>query len=47
MTGHVKNCELIPREGEILFTVTEDGKITPTLDGYIIAPKEKYRVVPL
>lgn len=37
----VQNCLIVPRQGEILFTLTED-QIIPNLDGYAIVPREQY-----
>lgn len=40
--GYVKNCYLGPRIGETMFTTDNNANPIPTLDGYVIIPKEQF-----
>jgi len=45
--GFLKNCVTIPREGysEPLIQISEDGTITPHLEGYTILPNEQFEAL--
>jgi hypothetical protein len=40
--GFIKNCILVSKINDVLFTVRKDGTIIPTLDGYAIIPREEH-----
>ena len=42
--GYVRNCIMIPRDGDRMF-VLRNGRMTPMLDGYAVIPRELFEKI--